>query len=59
MHRVTSCQINALQETLALFFFSFNVHCVEHYTVHTLYNDLGRHVPIAIHLQCTNKLHYR
>ena len=39
MHRDTSCQINALKETLGLLIFSFNVHCVEHYTVHTFYND--------------------
>ena len=35
MHRVTSCQVNALQETLGLLIFSFNVHCVEVHTVHT------------------------
>jgi hypothetical protein len=39
MHRDTSCQINALKKPLGLLIFSFNVHCVEHYTVHTFYND--------------------
>ena len=37
--RDTSCQINALKKPLGLLIFSFNVHCVEHYTVHTFYND--------------------